>query len=89
MNQNFICIRRELCVKVEDLPQHLSGIGKITSKVVTFACTGIILGCGTYENKVHQTQELNTELKLLLDREEALYQKYRPLDLNDEDESNK
>ena len=60
-----------------------------TSKAVTFACTGIILGCGTYENKVHQTQELNTELKLLLDREEALYQKYRPLDLNDEDESNK
>ena len=51
-----------------------------TSKAVTFACTGIILGCSTFEKTIHQTQELNTGLKLLLDREETLYQKYHPFD---------
>lgn len=49
-----------------------------TPKALLTACTGIILACSAYEKRPKRDQNLNEELHLLHDRQDALYEKYRP-----------
>jgi len=55
-----------------------------TPKAILSACIGVISACGAFEKAAGSNSEVNTELKTLLDREEILYEKYRPWDIEDE-----
>jgi Family of unknown function (DUF5677) len=52
-----------------------------TPKAIIAACSGIMIACSAFEKAVQTNSEINTEIKSRLDREEVLYQKYRPWDV--------
>jgi hypothetical protein len=49
-----------------------------TPKAIIAACSGIMIACSAFEKAAKTNLEINTEIKTRLDREEVLYQKYRP-----------
>lgn len=57
-----------------------------TPKAILSACTGVMIACGAYEKAAGTNSEVNTEIKMRLDREEILYERYRPWDIKDKNE---
>lgn len=49
-----------------------------TPKSILAACTGIMLACGSFETASIPNSGINAEIRMRLDIEETLYQKYRP-----------
>jgi hypothetical protein len=52
-----------------------------TPKAVLVASGGILLACGAFEIAAQTNSEINGEIQKQLDREEILYEKYRPFDI--------
>lgn len=52
-----------------------------TPKAIITACSGIMIACSVVEKVAKTNMQINTEIKTRLDREEVLYQKYRPWDV--------
>jgi Family of unknown function (DUF5677) len=52
-----------------------------TPKAIVAACSGIMIACSAFEKAAQTNSEINNEIKTRLDREEVLYQKYRPWDV--------
>lgn len=52
-----------------------------TPKAVLVASGGIMLACGAFEIAAQTNSEINGEIRKQLDREEILYEKYRPFDI--------
>lgn len=49
-----------------------------TPKAVLAACGGITCACGAFEISAQTNSEINAEIRKQIDREDALYEKYRP-----------
>jgi hypothetical protein len=60
---------------------HFRPLTNHTPKALLAACSGITLACGVFEKFAQMNPEINSEINTRLDREEVLYQKYRPWDV--------
>ena len=52
-----------------------------TPKAIISACSGIMIACSAFEKAAQTNSEVNAEINTRFDREEVLYQKYRPWDV--------
>lgn len=52
-----------------------------TPKSILAACGAIMRACGAFEIAAQTNSEINAEIRAQLDREDVLYQKYRPWDI--------
>jgi len=55
-----------------------------TPKAILSACSGIMVACAAFEKAARTNLEVNAEIAMRLDREEILYEKYRPWDIKGE-----